>query len=62
MMACCGASHPSAEFFSPITVPTCSFLEGGNGFFQAPYGLSVTTSTDLRVQSSHVEEDAGLLQ
>lgn len=42
--------------------PTCSYLEGRDSVLQADYCLSVTTGADLRVEGSHVEEDAGLLQ
>lgn len=42
--------------------PTCSNLEGRDSVLQADYCLSVTTGADLRVEGSHVEEDAGLLQ
>lgn len=44
-----------------VSLHTCSFLERRDGLLQADDGLSVTTSTNLRVEGSHVEEDAGLL-
>lgn len=42
--------------------PTCCNLKGCNCLLQACYRLSVTSCTNLRVQGSHVEQDAGLLQ
>lgn len=42
--------------------PTCCNLKRCNCLLQACYRLAVTSGTNLRVQGSHVEEDAGLLQ
>lgn len=45
-----------------VVYSTCSCLEGRDGLLQAGYCLSVTAGGNLRVEGTHVKENAGLLQ